>query len=235
MDNIKSKIAKLMNMADPERGGSAQECETALRQAEAMMRKYGIDASEIKGASQAHRYNWESGFYAFGRDGKPTQSTPKWFGWLAVSIAHFTDTIVVQDRDAVMGFGVRFKGHDDDVVFALWLVAYLKSSIRRETRLADLGSSTARETFRKSMALGLCVRMKALRAERNQVFKQAGTALVVVDQKMAERDSHFGAPRYVAGRRVTLSDQGAAAKGFQAAQKVQFNKVVSQPSHGALQ
>lgn len=223
LNTIKAKIAKLMNMADPNRGGSAQECETALRQAESMMRKYGIDQSEIH-ADTGSRYRWESGYYSFGRDGKPTQSNPKWFSWLAVAVANFTDTIVIQSRDRELGYGVTYKGHEEDVVFALWLISYLKSSIRLETRNADLGSSQARETFRKSMAMGLCTRMKALRTERDQVFKTAGTALVVVNQKLAERDSHFGGPKYVTGRAVKLHDQGAAAKGFQAAQKVQFNK-----------
>lgn len=225
-DTIKAKIAKLLNMADPERGGSAQECEIALRQAESMMQKYGISQAEI-GIEAGSRYHWESGFYAFGRDGKPTKKNPDWFNWTAVGVANFTDTIVVQSYDTELGLGVTYKGHDDDVVFALWLIAYLKNSIRLATRDAKLGNTQNRQTFRKTMALALTARMKQMRQQRDQVFKEAGTALVVVETKKQERDEFFGAPQYKsATRSIKLHGEDAIRKAYQAAEKVQFNKPI---------
>lgn len=233
INDAKAKVAKLLAMADPERGGSDQEVETALRHAEAIMLKHGISMADLDSKGQAYQFNWETGFYPFGRDGKPTTSNPKWFGWLAVAVANFTDTIVVQSVDTRLGYGVSFKGDQDDMVFALWLIAYLKDAIRKATRDEDLGSSHARETFRKSMALGLVTRMTKLRADRQQTFAATGTALIVVNDKIEKRNEFFGGPQYKEGRGVKLSDQGAAGKGYAAAQKVQFNRPLAGTSNTA--
>lgn len=236
-DEARAKIAKLMAMASDKGGASKQEVETALRHAEAMMRKHGIEQSEIHAAGGALTYNWEAGYYAFGRDGKPVKSNPDWFGWVAVSVANFTDTIVVQKNDPDLGYGVMFRGDEEDVVFALWLIGYLKDAIRKATKEAKLSSSSQRETFRKSMALGLCNRMRDLIKERHAAFQAATTstsnALVVVTDKLAKRDEFFGGPRYKKGKGVKMNDRETAGKGFEAAQKVQFNRPIGNPVSGA--
>lgn len=234
INEARAKIMKLMAMAQDKDGASAQEVETALRHAESLMRKHGIDASTLTPDQIAStKFNWESGYYAFGRDGKPTSKNPQWFGWLACAVANFTDTIVVSACDPHLGYGVSYKGDEEDVVFALWLIGYLKDAIRKATREASLSSATQRETFRKSMSLGLCNRMRDLRKERQAAFASTGTALVVVSDKLAKRDEFFGGPKYKQTKGITLRDQEAAGKGMQAAQKVQFNRPLANPVSGA--
>jgi hypothetical protein len=50
-----------------------------------------------------------------------------------------------------------------------------------------------------------------------------GTALVLVNDKLNQRDAEFGAPKYQASR-IELRDQTAAHKGSLAGDKVGFSK-----------
>lgn len=225
LDRIKAKVAKLLSLG--ENGAAAEnEAETAMRQAESLMRKYGIERSQIVADGGEVSYTWESGYYAFG-DGKANKKVPVWYQWLTVSIARFTDTIVRMEYRFDEGMGVRFQGEAEDIVLALWFADYLKDSIRRATRDAKMGSSQGREAFRKAMAIRLCYRMNELREKRNQEFSSS-TALVVVNDKLAKRDAFFGGESYRANKKaVTISNAEAIRKGYSAADRVQFNKPLS--------
>lgn len=225
LNRVKDKIAKLFNLGENE-GAAENEAETALRQAEALMRKYGLERSEVMAKNGTVSYVWNSGYYAFGRDGKPVRKIPDWYSWLAVAIAGFTDTIVKIHHHPEMGTGVEFYGEATDVVLAIWFSDYLKDCIRRATRDANMGSSKGREDFRKGMSLRLVQRMRGMKAQRDQVFSSS-TALVVVDDKLAQRNEHFGAPQYKTNNRSIRISGEAANKSREAADKVQFNKVVS--------
>ena len=75
--------------------------------------------------------------------------------------------------------------------------------------------------------------MKTLRAERDVAMKAAvtttGTALMVVQNKIAQRDAQFGAQR-VRHRSTKFSSQGFR-EGSSAADRVSFNR----PIGGAAQ
>ena len=217
----KLKVAKLLRLSE-DGSASGSEAETALRMAEKLMQKYGIERAQLIGSGDKPVYDWQSGFYGFGREGKPTSKVPLWYQWLVVAIAKFTDTIVVTDHHPVEGAGVRFKGEAEDVILALWFAEYLKDCIRRETRQAGMGSSQAREEFRKVMSLRLSTRMREMREARNQAFSTS-TALVVVNSKRQARDKHFGGASYRKGRDVQISNAEAHRKGYDAANRVQFN------------
>lgn len=230
MDPVKAKlkIAKLLRLGE-NTGATTNEAETALRQADALMRKYGITRAQIVEGGGEVTYNWESGFYEFGRDGKPVKKNPIWYQWLIVGIANFTDTIASNAYDYERGAGVKFKGEAEDVVLALWFADYLKDAIRLATRAADAGSPQGREEFRKAMSLRLCARMREMRQQRTQ--ETTGTALVVVSDKLAKRDEQFGQAKYKTGKAVTLHMGDVVQKAVAAANKVQFNK----PLSGAVQ
>ena len=217
----REKVAKLINLAENNAAGE-NEANTAIRQAEKLMQKYGIDRSEIFQKEGKVSYEWESSFYPFGREGKPTRKVPVWFQWLAVQVAKFTDTIVEIGYDYQVGVGVKFKGHQEDVILACWFADYLKECIRRETRAAEMGSSRGREDFRKAMSLRLCARMRDMIAQRTQVFSSS-TALVVVNDKLSRRDKFFGSPAYREGRGLTRVSHEAVVKGTAAADRVNFN------------
>jgi len=231
----KEKVRKLFAIADTNSGASPQEMETALRHAEALMRKHNIQMAEVLDSGKQIDFNWDSGFFAFGENGKVVQSNPIWFQWLGTGIARFTDTICRQTRLPGQGIGLSFYGEESDVAFALWLAGYLKDSIRRGTRDAKCGSKEGRETFRRSMAVALCHRMAKMREDREQSQKQAGTALVVVNQKIALRDQEFGGENYRKTRSsVVIHDENAATKAWHAAQKVTLSRVIGQSQTSGL-
>lgn len=225
LDEAKLKIAKLLRLGENQ-GANNNEAETAIRQAEALMRKYNVTHTEVLEKGGEIFYKWESGFFGFGRDGKPVQRNPIWFQWVCVEVAKFTDTIVTNDYHHEDGAGVRFKGEAEDVILALWFADYLKDAIRKATREADMGSPQEREAFRKSMSLRLCSRLRELRELRQRDFS-TGTALVVVSDKLAKRNEYFGGESYKVGRAVKISHNGAILKGYEAANKVPLNKPLS--------
>lgn len=220
LDEAKLKISKLLRLGESD---NANESETALRQAESLMRKYHLSRVDLFEKDGKISYKWESGFYSFGRDGQPVRKSPVWFQWVCVEIAKFTDTIVSNDLSLEEGAGLRFKGEAEDVILALWFADYLKDAIRRATREANMGSSAGREAFRKTMALRLCARLRELREQRQQTFS-TGTSLIVISDKLAKRNEHFGGEKYKAGKQVKISHQDAVNKGYHAANKVQLNK-----------
>lgn len=87
------------------------------------------------------------------------------------------------------------------------------------------------EDFRKAMAARLSSRMRDLRRERDAEYAVAvasqgtGTALVLVTDKLAQRDAEFGSPKYKHSR-ITLRDQMAAHKGSLAGDQVGFAKPI---------
>lgn len=74
------------------------------------------------------------------------------------------------------------------------------------------------EDFRKSMAGRLSSRMAELRRERDVEFAAApsregvGTALILVTDKLAQRNPEFGTPKYRTSK-MEVRDQMAAHKG----------------------
>lgn len=221
IEEARQKIAKLINLSTNQ-ASTADEAETAMRFAEALMRKFNLTRAEIVDSGNQVRYEWEAAFYGFGRKGRPTMKIPEWFGWLAVAIANFTDTIASSTSTANEGAGIKYKGEAQDVILAMWFLDYLKENIRRATREVQMGSSRAREQFRRAMALRLCARLKSLREERTTVT--SGTALVVVNEKLTQRDAVFGQPNYGKSKNVTISDSRALVEGVKAADKVNLNR-----------
>lgn len=233
LESAKLKVAKLLRLGQ-DGAASENEAETALRQAEALMRKYGIDRSQVLKEGGQIEYKWESGYYDFGRDGQPVKKNPIWYQWLIVAIANFTDTIAYNSWDHARGCAlVKFAGELEDVVLALWFAEYLKDAVRRGTRNANMGSSAGREAFRKAMSLRLCARMRQMREERTRVFSTS-TALVVVSDKLTKRDEHFGKAKYKTGKAVTISNLDAIRRGHAEAEKVQFNKPLSGANNDRL-
>lgn len=226
LDEAKLKIAKLIRLGENQ-GSAENESETAMRQAEALMRKYNLSRAEILMKDGEVKYTWEAGFYGFGRPGKPVSKVPVWFQGLSVAVARFTDTLVSLTNKPELGAGLSFRGEAQDVVLALWFIDYLKDAIRRATRDAGLGSSSSREDFRKVMAWRLSMRLKELREARNhQASDPNCRALVLVtEDKLKQRDAKFGGENYRSSKSSgTIKDPRAYQRGIDEANKVQLNK-----------
>ena len=226
------KAQKLMAVAMDSRG-NGNEAERALIQAEALIRKFGIEQAEIASTEAATDFDWADAFHAYGSPQNPAKSCPRWFQVISTGVANFTDTIVRLHYDATQGYGVGFYGDRADTLFAQWLVGYLKGRVWTSLNLArkehpEWGRIEA-EDFRKAMAGRLSYRMLELRRERDVEFAAApnsegvGTALILVTDKLTRRDQEFGAPKYKTSR-MEVRDQIAALKGSLAGDQVGFSK-----------
>lgn len=233
-DQAIRKAQKLMAVAMDSRG-NGNEAERALAQAEALIRKFGLEQAEIANTEAALDFAWAEAFHAYGTAQNPAKSCPRWFQIVSTGVATFTDTIVRLHYDAVHGYGVGFYGERSDTLFAQWLVGYLKehvwSALKRTRKDHPEWTRIEAEDFRKAMAVRLSTRMKDLRRSRDVEFAAApnrsgtGTALMLVTDKLARRDAEFGAPKYKTSQ-VQVRDRTAAQKGSLAGDKVGFAKPI---------
>ncbi len=229
-DQAIRKAQKLMAVAMDSRGNE-NEAERALAQAEALIRKFGIEQAEIASTEASADFDWATAFHAYGPPNNPAKSCPKWFQFISTGVATFTDTIVRLHYDPVQGYGVGFYGERADTLFAQWLVGYLKVSVwtalfNARKQHPKWNRSDA-EDFRKAMAARLAERMRNLRRERDVEFAAAplrqgtGSVLMCVTDKLAQRDAEFGTPKYK-NARIQVRDQLAAHHGTQAGDQVGF-------------
>ena len=216
-----------------DRRGNGNEAERALIQAEALIRKFGIEQAEIASTEATNDFDWAEAFHAYGSSQNPAKSCPKWFQVVSTGVATFTDTIVRLHYEATQGYGVGFYGDRADTLFAQWLVGYLKGRVWAALNLArkdhpGWGRIEA-EDFRKAMAGRLSFRMLELRRERDVEFAAApsregvGTALILITDKLAQRNLEFGSPKYRTSR-MDVRDQVAVLKGSLAGDQVGFSK-----------
>lgn len=216
------KIRACMNLANND-AAEGNEVDNALRMAEKLAKKFAIDMAEAlqQGKTIDFEFTLEKVYF-----GNKVKKTPLWYQWMAVQVAQFTDCLAVNVYDFIEGAGVGFKGHIEDVTFAAWLLDSLKNQLRIETRKASCGSSEGRETFRKAFSKGVCVKLREVRAKRPSEMPK--NALIVVDQKIAARDSHFGhGENYKTTKsRMTFSDFENYHKGFSAGKQAAVNKPI---------
>jgi len=153
-----------------------------------------------------------------------------WIGYLGLAVAQFTDCKIERVLDTTYGQCIRFMGDETDLEYAAWLFKKLRDFGYAESRSVP---GVQRETFRKAYALRLRDRMMTLKSERDTALRQAvtktGTALMVVQNKIALRDAEFGKQR-VAHRRAKLGSKGFV-EGRAAADRATFNR----PIGGAAQ
>lgn len=213
MDNIKDKIGKLLAMAHDGRGNEF-EAEAALRQAEKLMRKHGIEVAELQAATgQKPFYKWRRVSVPAGSP-QPVQTSPLWFGFLISAIGRFTDTKVSYTRIHPHGICAEFAGDEIDVEYAVYLCKHLRDNCRSQSAVF-IGDRAEKESFRKAYAIRVGERMAALLEERKAALEavktSAGTALMIVDQKLTLRDEEFGRQTYGRATSVRLRATGATA------------------------
>jgi hypothetical protein len=233
-DSAKSKVAKLMAMATHETA-NPQEAETALRQAEKLMRKHGIDLAEIAEKTGIKpTYNWRDGLVPAGWP-KPIKGQALWFGWIGVGIGKFTDTLVAWHYDQTNLSCLKFKGDEIDVEYAVWLGNHIRNEIRIRANAYDAPGKNSdekwanREEFRHAMARRINARMEVLRKERTEVYRSTGTALMVIDDKLQQRDARYGVQVY--SNRKSSHIRGswqAHDAGQRAGDQVQIHRPVDQ-------
>lgn len=227
------KVQKLLAVAQDGRGNE-NETERALAQAEALMRKFGLEQSEIIGTDAKAEFNWASDFAPYSWTEYRVKEIPLWYQWLATAVGTYTDTIVRIHSTSDLGLGVGFYGEQSDVLFAVWLQNYLRDVVRKTVDKQSLERGDKAD-FRKSMVLRICNRLRALRKERDVEFATAansagrtGTALTVVNDKLVRRDAEFGAQTYGKPKKVTIRSFSAAEAGREAGNRVGFSRPLQQ-------
>lgn len=229
MEDIKARIKKLLDMAMHERGNE-HENEVALRMANRLMAKHGIDAADLElQTGKKTVYSWDTSTLPVAEKGKIVrQNHPQWIGWMAVGIGKFTDCRVTYVTNPVHGVCVRYQGDVVDVEFASYLFKMMRDYGYAESKSVP-GSD--RGSFLKGYALRLCQRITALLNERKEVMAAASsTALVVVETKIALRDQEFGAQTYGKTRPQNRVSNAGYSAGRAAAERVNFSRPVGQNS-----
>lgn len=232
---IRDKIAKLMALGQDLRANEF-EAEAALRQAEKLMRAHAIDAAEIQARTGAKpAYNWQRVLIPCNPQ-TPGASCIGWFGSLAVAVATFTDCAAAWKRHPHYGMCIELRGDVADTGFAAYLLKHLRDDTRRESG-KFAGSRRERESFRVAMVNRIAERVRELKRQQRDALRETatncGSALVVVNNKIAERNAEFGAPSYGATRRRHGSAYAYGA-GRAAGDRVGFGRPVEHQGGRAL-
>jgi hypothetical protein len=234
MNDVKDKIAKLMAMANDGRG-NAFEAEAALRLAQKLMTKHNIDIAEICARDNTKPvYNWQTVAVPAGAP-KPVDKAVGWFGALCVGIAKFTDTAAAWKRVDGHGMCITFSGDAVDVEYAVWLAKHLRDNVRSQSATFP-GTRSDKENFRVAMVVRVSERLRILSAERETELRAAptGSAMVLVTNKIALRNQHFGgAARYGTTRRG-CDNQHAHASGRAAGDRVGIGRPMQGSNHAGM-
>ncbi len=157
-----------------------------------------------------------------------------WAGFLCMGVAKFTDCKVQRTRNVDHGECIKFMGDAADIEYAGWLFKKMRDYGYAESKTV---SGRHRDTFLKSYALRLCARMTALLAERTAAMRAAatksGTALMVIQNKIALRDQQFGQQGHGKAARVKFASDGFT-QGRAAAERVNFSRPIGHTEQRAL-
>lgn len=225
MDDVKTKIAKLLAMANDGRGNE-HEMEAALRQAQKLMTKHNIDVADIQmRTGKGPVYNWITILVPVSLP--PATSWPLWINFIGTGIGGFTDCHVTLRRHHEHGTCMAYSGDEEDVHYAVWLFKMLRDRIRAESSQYE-GSRGERTEFRKGMATRICQRMKDLRAAAKEELEaltgSGSTALAIIDTKIALRDEKFGKQKV--RTRNEYPQYGGREAGAKAGDRVGLNRPI---------
>ena len=226
MSDVRDRIKKLLSMAN-HATSNEHEAETAMRMAESLMRQHNIDVADLEASTgKQTAYVWASATIAIGEQAKRMSWRPMWIGFLGMGVATFCDCKVIWSDDPTYGHCIKFQGDEADIEYVAWLFKKLRDFGYAESKGV---SGKHRDTFCKAYALRLIARMKTLRAERDVAMKAAvtktGTALMVVQNKLALRDAEFGKQGRGRASRVRFASDGFT-QGRAAADKVNFSRPI---------
>ena len=209
---IISKVAKLLSMAKHS-ASNEQEAATALRQAEAMMRKHDVRMAELN----THAAQTEDDMV---RAETEESRNSTWVWTLAWAASYLTDVMPTKRRGIVQFCGTA---HDTEV--AGMYFDYLVSVTEGLAKKFD-GTRGQRNSFKMGCAMAIVRKTKAIKLEREADLRKAssGTDLVVIKRDLICKK--FGLS-YSKARTYTISDGGAYHAGKRAGSGVSLNTQVS--------
>ena len=209
---IISKVAKLLAMAKHS-ASNAQEAATALRQAEAMMRKHDVRMAELN----THAAQTSDDMVRADTD---ESRNSRWVWTLAWAASYLCDVLPTKRLGVV-----QFCGTSHDTEVAGMYFDYLVSVTERLAKQYK-GTRSQRNAFKIGCAFAISGKAKAIQQERQEDLRKAssGKDLVIVKQDLITKK--FGLS-YVSARAYSISDGGAYRAGRQAGNGVSLNTQVS--------
>jgi hypothetical protein len=180
---IIEKIKKLLRM---KRGGTPDEVATALRLAQELAARHGIDIAGVNPDEEAAKE-------------KPVTHADEMIGarcsweskYAALVANQFFKVSVFRDLNAdLTKYIFRFIGEEWDIQIAIYVYRFLCGHFRREWRTRR-GRCRNRQAFMYGMYLGLCGKLR----DRQPLTEQK-PGIIPVDQALARRNEyiafHFG-------------------------------------------
>ena len=223
-EKLLAKIKKLLNMAK-HNASNDTEATTALRQAEAMMRKHDVQFAEIDAV------NLSADDMVMQSTGEGRNSS--WIWTLAWAASYLTSTMPTKRHSFVDAFSteycrtIQFAGTKGDVQVALMMHEYLVGVTERLTKKYG-GSRSENNSFKMGVAATLLARSKIIQRERESEITEAsknstGKDLVMIKSDLIKTQFNL---KYGSARRRTIGSMGAYEAGLNAGKGVSLNNQV---------
>lgn len=223
LDSIKSKIAKLMNLA--ERATNEHEAASAMSKARKLMDKYDLQQVDIL------EHNGQKVEMLQADASRAFAACPKWMSTLAVAVATLNDCQAIFEgaevnyktenrpnaRKKNWGKKIVFRGFRHDVELAIDMYARLIGSLNNifAQYLKDIGHEgrvpmSLNSNFKSGAVSTIWRVVRETMEERKQLTTSSGTALVVV--KSTAVAEYFGNVEYTTNKaKAFTSDTSADA------------------------
>jgi hypothetical protein len=215
-EKIIDKIKKLLRM---KRGGTPDEIATALRLAQELAEKHGIDLDGVNSEEEHHerpithedetlgiRVSWESRYSSL------------------VADQFFKVNVFKTVNDSRTKYVFRFVGEEWDIQIAIYVYRFLCGHFRREWKMRR-GRCRNRQAFLWGMYLGICSKLSERQPKKPQ---QPG--IVQLDRHLVRRTQyigeHFGKLTTTSVEPDTDSD-AAKLRGWQAGRQTEIHSGVN--------
>lgn len=225
---IIEKIKKLLAFAGDHRG-NPNEIARAAAQAEAMLRKYNLEMTDVIMAELKDNEDAVTTADVFlrYRRGKRYTKIPTWAQWLAVAISELFDchckinfSFNTNDRvEAVL----RFFGYHTDLTICTWMIDYVCAEVYRAARNADIQGTKAADSFRRGASRVICQRLRELKSQKDNEYRSSSTGTALVVYKRAKVEEKFGEFSYSSKEDKATIDHAAYMAGVAAGSKINLN------------
>ena len=223
-EKILAKVQKLLDMAK-HAASNEHEASTALRQAEAIMRKHDIEFAEIE-AQTLSESDMEQVFSSEKRNSK-------WVWNLAWAASYLTSTMPYKrinpsNAPHFKGFHyIVFCGTKQDTQVAMMMFDYL---VKVTERLAKefWGDRTERNSFKAGAAIAILNNASKIKIEREKDLREAssstGTDLVLVKNDLIIKE--FNLSYTASPQKQYIGNENAYRKGYQKGSGVSLNSQI---------
>ena len=217
-EKILAKVQKLLDMAK-HAASNEYEASTALRQAEAIMRKHDIEFAEIE-AQTLSESDMEQVFSSEKRNSK-------WVWNLAWAASYLTSTMPYKRRNPKGFHYIVFCGTKQDTQVAMMMFDYLVN-VTEQLAKEFWGDRTERNSFKAGAAIAILNNASKIKIEREKDLREAssstGTDLVLVKNDLIIKE--FNLSYTASPQKQYIGNENAYRKGYQKGSGVSLNSQI---------